>query len=87
LLVFAAVYGVAYHHRNARLLPFYVSFVSFTLLYGVTIAHTRYRLPLYPLLEILAAGGLLAALHGMSRRMAGSQLETRISPYISSREL
>jgi 4-amino-4-deoxy-L-arabinose transferase-like glycosyltransferase len=86
LLVFAAVYSFAYHHRNARLLPFYVAFVTFTLVYGVTLAHTRYRLPLYPLLEILAAGGLLAALHGVRRRMAGGQLETRIGPYISSRE-
>jgi 4-amino-4-deoxy-L-arabinose transferase-like glycosyltransferase len=87
LLVSAAVYGFAYRNRNSRLLPFYISFVTFTLGYGVALVHTRYRLPLYPLLEILAAGGLLVSLHGMSRRMAGSQLKTWVTTCISSREL
>jgi 4-amino-4-deoxy-L-arabinose transferase-like glycosyltransferase len=59
LLVFAGAYGLAYRKSYSRLFPYYMSFLTFTLGYSIAMVTTRYRLPLYPLLEILAAGGIL----------------------------
>ena len=55
ILLFAAV--CAFHHRRnaVRFLPFYLTIGYFTALYVVTIASIRYRLPIEPLLIVLAA--------------------------------
>ena len=66
LYVFAAIYLIAYRRRRRELLPICVTLVAFTLSYSAALVVTRFRLPLYPLLEILAAGGLiLASQHGL----------------------
>jgi 4-amino-4-deoxy-L-arabinose transferase-like glycosyltransferase len=59
LLVLAVAYGYASRKRSSIFFPFYMSFITFTAVYSITLTYTRYRLPLYPFLEILASGGLL----------------------------
>ena len=58
LLLLAGAYGFARYNRSSSLFPFYMTFVTFTLGYSIALVYTRYRLPLYPLLEMLAAGTL-----------------------------
>jgi 4-amino-4-deoxy-L-arabinose transferase-like glycosyltransferase len=63
LLFWFAAASIFIHRKHWRkTLPIYIVLVAFTLGYSVVAGITRFRLPLYPLLEILAAGGILASL-------------------------
>jgi len=62
LLLFAAAYIFIHRKHWTETLSIYIVLLVFTLGYSLAAAHTRFRLPLYPLLEILAAGGILSML-------------------------
>jgi 4-amino-4-deoxy-L-arabinose transferase-like glycosyltransferase len=62
VLALAAVYIITQRTRWRELSPVYIVFVTFTLGYSLAAAITRFRLPLHPFLEILAAGGVLFVL-------------------------
>jgi hypothetical protein len=59
LYVCALIYMIAYREEWRRVFPFYMTFAAFTAVYGVSLVTTRFRLPLYPFIEILAAGGMV----------------------------
>jgi hypothetical protein len=66
LLVFAITCVVTDQRLWRKLLPIYVSLLTFTAGYSLAFIATRFRLPIYPLLEILAAGGMLVLLDKFS---------------------
>jgi hypothetical protein len=69
ILVLALI-GAARRWRQWRLLaPLYLIIAYFTFVYVVTIASIRYRLPLEPLLIILAAEPLAAAFHSLRQSL------------------
>jgi 4-amino-4-deoxy-L-arabinose transferase-like glycosyltransferase len=59
LLTLALLYAFSQQSRSATLWPCYVAFATFTIGYSVALVATRFRLPLYPLVEIMSAGGAL----------------------------
>jgi 4-amino-4-deoxy-L-arabinose transferase-like glycosyltransferase len=59
VLFFGMMYVIAARRSWSKFSPFYIAFLAFTLGYSQAFVSTRYRLPLYPLLEILAAGGMI----------------------------
>lgn len=59
LYVFALIYMIAYRKDWPKVFPFFLAFGTFTALYGISLVTTRFRLPLYPFIEILAAGGMV----------------------------
>jgi len=72
LLVFAASCLVSHRSQWHRLLPLYVVPFTFTLGYASVAAITRFRVPLNPILAILAAGGILAVASAW-RLLAGAR--------------
>src|SRR5207245_11114670 len=62
LLLFAAASIFTHRQHWHKILPIHIVILAFTLGYSSAAAITRFRLPLYPLLEILAAGGMLPIL-------------------------
>jgi hypothetical protein len=59
LFTLALLFALTQRGRNTSLWPCYVAFATFTVGYSLALVTTRFRLPLYPLLEIMAAGGVL----------------------------
>jgi 4-amino-4-deoxy-L-arabinose transferase-like glycosyltransferase len=59
LLLCAAIYAISHRKDWRKIVSIYITLLTFTLGYSLAFVTTRFRLPLYPLLEILAAGGLL----------------------------
>jgi hypothetical protein len=55
VLLLALVCGISQRHRFVELLPIYLTIAYFTAIYTVTVASIRYRLPIEPLLIVLAA--------------------------------
>jgi 4-amino-4-deoxy-L-arabinose transferase-like glycosyltransferase len=73
LLLFGGISVIAFRKTWRRFLSIYAVLLTFTFSYSVGAIATRYRLPLYPLLEILAAGGILivtASMRMQARRLA-----------------
>jgi 4-amino-4-deoxy-L-arabinose transferase-like glycosyltransferase len=70
LFLFAAVSIFTHRKYWRKTLPIFTVLLAFTLGYSSVAAITRFRLPLYPLLEILAAGGMLSMLRGCSKILA-----------------
>jgi hypothetical protein len=73
LLLFGGICVIAFRKTWRRFLSIYAVLLTFTFSYSVAAIATRYRLPLYPLLEILAAGGILivtASMRMQARRLA-----------------
>jgi 4-amino-4-deoxy-L-arabinose transferase-like glycosyltransferase len=70
LLWFAAAYIFTHRKHWRKTLPIYIVLLAFTLGYSSVAVITRYRLPLYPLLEILAAGGMLSILRSRFKTLA-----------------
>ena len=62
VLAFAIACAVRWHRQWRMLVPFYLIIGYFTLLHVVTIASLRYRLPIEPLLIIMAAEPLSASI-------------------------
>jgi hypothetical protein len=63
ILFWFSAASIFIHRKHWRkTLPIYIVLLVFTLGYSSVAAITRFRLPLYPLLEILAAGGMLSIL-------------------------
>src|SRR5207247_820366 len=60
LLSFTVAYIFRHCQHWRKTLPIYIVLLTFTLGYGLACVITRFRLPLNPLLEILAAGGMLS---------------------------
>ena len=58
ILAFAIVCGIWRRRQFLDLLPFYLTIGYFTALYTITISSIRYRLPIEPLLIVLASGPL-----------------------------
>ena len=78
LLVFAIVGAVRWRRRVGLLAPIYLLIGYFTIVHIVTIASLRYRLPLEPLLILLAAGPIAQAtvlLSTVVRRLAWRTLD------------
>lgn len=76
-ILFLALMAVWLHRRKWKLfVPIYAVIAYFTLLHSATIASLRYRVPLEPLLIVLAAGAITACYrsqtqrHGLSTRAA-----------------
>jgi hypothetical protein len=69
ILVLALISAVRQWPRWRLLAPLYLIIGYFTLVYMVTIASIRYRLPLEPLLIIMAAEPLAAAFHSLRQRL------------------
>jgi len=59
LLFFATIYAISHRKDWRKMVSIYITLLTFTLGYSLAFVTTRFRLPLYPLLEILAAGGVL----------------------------
>jgi 4-amino-4-deoxy-L-arabinose transferase-like glycosyltransferase len=59
LVLFATMCIFTHRRLWRKFLPIYVTLISFTLGYSLAFVSTRFRFPIYPLLEILAAGGML----------------------------
>ena len=78
VLVFAIVGTARWRRRLGLLAPIYLLIGYFTIVHIVTIASLRYRLPLEPLLILLAAGPITQAIGLLStvvRRLAWRTLE------------
>jgi hypothetical protein len=71
VLVLALVCAVSQYRRFVEFLPIYLTFAYFTAIYTITVASIRYRLPIEPLLIVLAARPgmtLLSKIAGHIRR-------------------
>jgi 4-amino-4-deoxy-L-arabinose transferase-like glycosyltransferase len=66
VFLFAATYMIAYRKQWRKFFSIYTAFLTFTVGYSLAYVATRFRLPLYPLIEILAAGGMLMILERYS---------------------
>ena len=80
LFTLAGVYLVAHRMCCRKMVPIPITLITFTIGYSLVAAITRFRLPLYPLLEILAAGGVLsgvAALQLLFLYEGKSRLQSR----------
>jgi 4-amino-4-deoxy-L-arabinose transferase-like glycosyltransferase len=64
LFSFAALSIFTLRRYWREMLPIHIALLIFTLGYATVAAITRYRLPVYPLLTIMAAGGMLSILRG-----------------------
>ena len=58
ILVLAVICAIFSYAPQRLLMPFYLLFAFFTLMHAITIASLRYRLPLEPLLIIMASDSL-----------------------------
>jgi len=72
LLLFVAASTFTHRKYWRKTLPIYTVLLAFTLSYSSVAAITRFKLPLYPLLEILAAGGMLSMLRSCSNMLVKS---------------
>jgi hypothetical protein len=79
VLLFALVCLFQHRAQFALLLPFYLTAGYFTALYLVTIASIRYRLPLEPLMIVLAAAPIARITHSLVPARA-IQLEATRTP-------
>jgi hypothetical protein len=74
ILLLAIVCAVSQYRRFVEFLPIYLTFAYFTAIYTITVASIRYRLPIEPLLIVLAARPgltLLSKITGLIRRPFG----------------
>jgi len=74
VLVLAITCAVSQYRRFVEFLPIYLTFAYFTAIYTITVASIRYRLPIEPLLIVLAARPgmtLLSKITGVIRRPFG----------------
>ncbi|MBI4421982.1 MAG: glycosyltransferase family 39 protein [Gemmatimonadetes bacterium] len=67
LYLLAGLYTLRHRDRLRPVLPLFLSFIIFTLVYALAPFATRFRLPLYPWVEILAAAGAVQVLWARRR--------------------
>jgi hypothetical protein len=64
VFTFAGISLFANRMYSRKILPIEITLVAFNLGYSLVGISSRFRLPLYPFLEILAAGGVLSVFSG-----------------------
>lgn len=79
----ASLYAVTHRTEWRRAAPIYIVLLTFALGYSLVAALTRFRIPLNPLLEILATGGMLVILRRF-RPGGFSSERQRLSTTLSS---